>query len=228
MSVREQYMDDPHKPQYWLKQMKAHIKHDDIRFNEPGSSVLLVIDMQNYFIDEGSHACIPSARNIISNINALIELYSERGRPIVFTRHALLEDEDPGVMEKWWKDTLREGTAEANLTPELTVPDNAIIIRKTTYDAFHDTELMGRLKDQAIKTLVITGVMTHLCCETTARTAFVNDFSVIFVVDATATMNEELHLATIRTLADGFAVPCLTAELVSAIDEDLGPGDADG
>ncbi|HDR06062.1 MAG TPA: isochorismatase family protein, partial [Candidatus Coatesbacteria bacterium] len=55
---------------------------------------------------------------------------------------------------------------------------------------------------------------TELCCETTARSAFVRDFDVFFPVDATAAYTEELHRASLLTLAHGFAVPLLTEELL--------------
>ena len=56
--------------------------------------------------------------------------------------------------------------------------------------------------------------MTHLCCESTARDAFMHDHEVLFVVDATATDDEELHLGSLRALADGFAVLATTREVM--------------
>ena len=58
--------------------------------------------------------------------------------------------------------------------------------------------------------------MTHLCCESTARAAFMKDFEVYFVVDATATQYEELHLSSLRTLSDGFAVPVTTDHVLKS------------
>lgn len=56
-----------------------------------------------------------------------------------------------------------------------------------------------------IKEVIVTGVMTNLCCETTAREAFVRGFRVFFSTDATATSLPELHDATLKNLAYGFA-----------------------
>ena len=53
--------------------------------------------------------------------------------------------------------------------------------------------------------VVITGVMTHLCCETTARSAFMRGFLPFFLVDGTATYNRHFHIATLTNLAHGFA-----------------------
>ncbi len=65
--------------------------------------------------------------------------------------------------------------------------------------------------------LLITGVTTHLCCESTARSAFVRGFAVFIAIDGTATLNRELHVASLRALALGFARPVLGAELLAAM-----------
>jgi isochorismate hydrolase len=58
--------------------------------------------------------------------------------------------------------------------------------------------------------------MTHLCCETTARSAFIHGFEVFFTIDGTATYTEAHHRATLLNLANGFATPVLVAELLAA------------
>jgi isochorismate hydrolase len=68
-----------------------------------------------------------------------------------------------------------------------------------------------------VEQLVITGVTTHLCCESTARSAFMRGFAVFMAIDGTATLNRELHLASLRALAHGFAVPLLVSDLLAAL-----------
>jgi isochorismate hydrolase len=79
------------------------------------------------------------------------------------------------------------------------------ILDKNRYSAFWDTGLDESLKSIDIEELIITGVMTNCCCETTAREAFVRDYRVFFVADATATVNDELHIASLKNLSYGFA-----------------------
>jgi len=67
--------------------------------------------------------------------------------------------------------------------------------------------------------VLITGVMTHLCCETTAREAFVRDFKVFFAIDGTATKSDDLHVASLKTLTDGFAIPVTTEEVLGWLRE---------
>jgi isochorismate hydrolase len=70
------------------------------------------------------------------------------------------------------------------------------------------------LHNNGVEDLIITGVLTNCCCETTARDAFVRDYRVFFVADATATVNEELHLSSLMNLAFGFAYIAQTQELL--------------
>ncbi len=87
------------------------------------------------------------------------------------------------------------------------------VLIKSQYDAFYHSELTAVLNTYGIDQLVIGGVMTHLCCETSARAAFVRGFEVFFLVDGTATYNREYHQASLQNLAHGFAVLTMTEDL---------------
>ena len=181
----------------------------------PKNSALLVIDMQKYFLDESSHAYIPLGSAILENIKKLVSAFRAIDRPVIYTRHALLEDEPAGMMDRWWDDVIRVGDPLSEIDPELVPASDDDVIRKTRYNAFIGTSLESRLHATRTETLVITGVMTHLCCESTARDAFMRDYSVYFVVDGTATSSEDLHLSSLKTLTDGFATPITTEEVLS-------------
>jgi len=109
------------------------------------------------------------------------------------------------MLGRWWTDLIIEGSDDARLIPELKVTERDHIIPKSTYSAFHGTALEDKLRNAKITDLVIGGVMTNLCCETTARDAFVRDFRVFFLVDGTSTVSEDFHLATLKNLGYGFA-----------------------
>jgi isochorismate hydrolase len=70
-----------------------------------------------------------------------------------------------------------------------------------------------------MKELIIGGVMTNLCCETTARDAFVHDYEVFFLKDGTATQNEEFQQATLLNLSFGFAQIVTCQEIYNVINE---------
>lgn len=175
---------------------------------------LLVLDMQRYFLAEDSHAFIPSAPAIIPQVNELVNVFND----VILTRH-LNADKDAGMLAGWWRDLIKADDPLSELDPRLDSSKGRVIV-KTQYDAFYGTELEKLLRDSGTRSLVVCGVMTHLCCETTARSAFMRGFQVIFPVDATATYTEELHRATLLTLSHGFAIPLLTEELVRLVERE--------
>ncbi len=190
-------------------------RHDSIVL-EPQNAALLVLDMQDYFLTESSHAFIPSALAILPGIRQLIAAFGACRRPIIFTRHENTPD-DSRLMAKWWHDLLIPHSALANIAAGL---DTSLgkIVRKHQYDAFHETRLEAELFAEGVSQVVITGVMTHLCCETTARSAFVRGFEVFFCVDGTASYNEAFHRATILNLAHGFGIPVHVGEMLAGFE----------
>lgn len=177
-------------------------------------SALMVIDMQRYFLDERSHAFLDGAPEVKENARRLVQLYRQERLPIVFTRHALKDDAEAGIMATWWGDNIRDDDPMSGIVDELKPLEDEHVIRKTRYSAFIGTDLDDHLASRGVKRLVVTGVMTHLCCESTARDAFMRDLEVFFVVDATSSGDEELHLSSLRCLTDGFVIPVTTEEVV--------------
>lgn len=180
---------------------------------EPKKTALLVIDMQEFFLDPNSHAFVPSAPTIIPNIQKLQNYFITHKMSVIQTQHGNTK-ENAGSMAKWWGNHfLRNDDPKTKIISELQQPA-AKVIKKTQYDAFYNTNLEHELKSVNMEQLIITGVMTHLCCDTTARAAFTRGFEVVFAVDAAATYNQQLHLGTLRNLAHGCALPLLTDEIL--------------
>jgi isochorismate hydrolase len=111
---------------------------------------------------------------------------------------------------------LREDNPLSEIIDELDT-SRGTILKKSQYDAFYETRLEDILREKKITQLVICGVMTNLCCETTARSAFVRGLNVFFTVDGTATYNEKFHLATLLNLSYGFAALVLVNELLTIL-----------
>jgi nicotinamidase-related amidase len=176
------------------------IKNYNIRRALPilEKTAMLVIDMQHYF--HGLHA------PILDNVLSLIEACRTVQLNIVFTRHGVHDPQhDGGMLATWWDDLILHGSEAWQLDKELKPHPSDLIIDKNRYSAFQGTDLNDWLRKNGVEDLIISGVMTNLCCETTARDAFGHDYRVFFVADATATINEELHLATLKNLAYGFS-----------------------
>lgn len=183
---------------------------------EPTKSALFIVDMQNIFCLKSSHAYIDSVRAIIPRIKKIEHYYNELNLPVIFTKH-VNTDEDANLMGKWWNELIDEKSRMSNIIKEFQC-QNATVIKKSQYDAFYKTELEDILIDKRVKQIVITGVMTHLCCETTARSAFMRGFNVYFPIDGTATYNENFHNATLLNLSHGFVVPVLLENLFHQLD----------
>lgn len=192
-------------------------RHANIRFR-PANAALLVLDLQDYFLQEGSHAFIPSAPAILPGIEKLIRVFLAANRTVVATRHVNTQS-DAKIMSTWWRDLIDPQSAHSQNVAIVEHP-NIEIINKSQYDAFLGTMLEDTFRERGIEQVVVCGVMTHLCCETTARSAFVRGFEVLFTVDGTATYNEELHRASLLTLSHGFAIPVLIEELVNEMESD--------
>jgi len=207
------------KTREWLSIIEPHVsrhRRDKFIFN-PGRSALLIIDMQRYFLESSSHAYLPAARAITGIIRNILASYRKRKLPVIFTYYALSPGEKPGIMGRWWADVLRDGDASAEIIDELKPEKGEPVLRKSRYSAFSGTSLEKILKELDVHQVLITGVMTHLCCETTARDAFSMDYEVYFVIDSTATQYEELHVSSLRTLSCGFAMPVTTREVLACL-----------
>lgn len=187
---------------------------------EKNKVALLVLDMQAYFLDPDSHAYVPSASTILPQIQQLIAAFKHQQQPVIFTRH-INTPENAAAMSRWWRDLVTIDNPLSEIAPDLD-SSNHLVLQKSQYDAFYHTHLEESLRQLETTQVVITGVMTHLCCETTARAAFVHGFDVFFAVDGTATYHQDFHLASLRNLAHGFATLVLTDDVIKvlATDED--------
>ncbi len=186
----------------------------------PENAALLVIDMQKIFLEEKYSTFVPSAPAIMPGIRQLHAKFHELKRPVIFTRHVNTK-ENAGMMSRWWKSFIMEDYKSSQITDKLDL-SKSIVVKKPQYDAFIESDLESILIDNNVSQLVICGVMTHLCCETTARSAFMKRFEVFFTVDGTATYNEQLHRGAIINLAHGFAKPVLIDEIISEMDNSNG------
>ncbi|MBN2543513.1 isochorismatase family protein [bacterium] len=186
----------------------------------PHRSALLVIDMQNYFIEPSGHLYLQGGNTIVPNIKQLIERFRDSGIPVIYTRHGHHPDRlDVGFMGWWWGDMIREGSPESEIFKEITPLPGEKVIHKHRYSAFYNTDLETILRCGKVEDLVITGVMTNLCCETTARAAYMRDYRVFFLADATAAATEEMHIASLTNLGFGFAYITTTADILDMMNK---------
>ncbi len=177
-------------------------------------AVLLVMDMQHVFLEGSSK--VGDAEAVIARTQDLVSEFRKRGRPVIYTRHLHKDDgSDGGNLMWWWGSIIRESSENGQLHPSMAPEEGDLVLRKNTYDAFNGTELAERLQEMGVTDLVICGVMTNLCCETTARAAFTRDLRVKFVADGTSTAADSMQIATLINLSYGFAEVVLAEDLLS-------------
>lgn len=180
-------------------------------------TALLVLDCQYYFFDKNSNAFIPSANAILKNIIYLCEIFKKNALPIIFTLHVNNSKKEV-LFKKWWNKLIEPDSVNAKIIIDLE-PFSKELIIKNKYDAFWGTNLHKLLEINKIKDLLITGVMTHLCCESTIRTAFMKDYRTFFIFDATADYNMDFHLSSFMNLSHGFTVPLLTNNILNLFND---------
>jgi nicotinamidase-related amidase len=182
---------------------------------DPARAALLVIDMQEYFRG--------LAAPVLPALARLLERARAAGLPVIYTQHGHDDPaEDAGMLGVWWSDHILLGTPAWALMPEVAPVEGERVFRKKRYSAFHGTDLDAHLRAAGIEDLVIAGVMTNLCCETTARDAFVRDYRVFFLADGTATAEPGLHDASLANLAYGFATILTCDGLVGRLGDPRG------
>lgn len=169
----------------------------------PEMPALLVVDMQRYFCEPGAPAYSRRFEDVIPNVQILIDTFAAIGQPVFATRYHSSSDSDPVV--RWWDATLPRSDWSVELDPRLKLTETTQTLDKDGYGAFSSTDIGQRLEDTGCDSVVICGVMTDLCCETTAREAFQSGYDVYFAGDGTATSDDFLHLSALATLAHGFA-----------------------
>jgi nicotinamidase-related amidase len=180
---------------------------------------LLVVDMQNDFVRAGAPLEVPDARATIGSHQRLLAAFRARRLPVVYTRFLSLEEDN--LMWRWspqchpatracWPDHVRSyddvpGPRPcADVIDELAPASGDAIVDKYGYGAFHATDLDQRLRALGVRSLVITGTVTQICVEETAREAFHHGYSTTVVTDAVSSFAPDLHAAALRNFAMKF------------------------
>lgn len=179
-------------------------------------TALIVVDMQNAFCHpEGSCARlgfdISMCRAAIDPCRRLAEAARAADVPVIWTRLQYRKDyRDGGVLTDEVMPGLAEaaccaaGSVDAELIDALTPHAEDFVVDKNRYSAFYGTPLDSYLRSLDIRNLVICGVTTNVCVETTARDASQRDYRTVIVRDATGEIAPERHHWALETLGSRF------------------------
>ena len=195
----------------------------------PARTALINVDMQNAFV-ENSPLAAPEGLAVLQRINRLSAACRKAGVLVVHTVVTYRPDQSNiGIAKEFMPPAalaarlLDKGQESAELHKGLVVEPSDIILDKPRYGAFYSTDLELILRNKGIDTVIITGICTNVCCETTAREAAVRDFKVLFTSDGTATFgvggltHQEIQRATCATLSVVFAQVLTVDEVIAKI-----------
>ena len=196
------------------------------------TSALIVVDMQNDFVRKGAPLEVPTALSTAAAQKALILAFQNRRLPVVYTKfishphYYLLWEWSPQCQPPTkccWKGHQRN-YADINATRDCTeiidelLPTlDDIIIEKFGYGAFHGTPLADTLHARGVTSLAITGTVTQICVEETAREAFHHGFRTTLVEDGVSSFAPDLHAATLKNFAMKFGWVSKSDKIISGI-----------
>jgi len=207
-------------------------------------AALLVIDYQNYCANPAvglgkllteqhpqvAAYYVPRLTYVtIPNTRRLLDAFRQAGREVVFTRHgALLPDgrdmiarrrrRDADALNMTGKPAMwARGSYEHEIIDELRPLPNELVLDKNASGAFNGTAIDQLLRNMDIETLVVAGIASDMCVETTSRDAADRGYNVIVVEDATATYYAEHHRAAMSGMARVFTQVWSTDEVLRAL-----------
>ena len=188
-------------------------------------TALVVIDLQNVFMLPGMPVEVPTAREIVPNVNRLADAVRMAGGKVVWVQMTL-----NGQQESWsvffegerrrdaFKD-LQRGSHGHALHRDLDVKGGDLVIEKRRYSAFiqGSSDIDRILRELGIDTVVIVGTLTNVCCESSARDAMMLNYKLVFVSDANAAISDAEHNATLGTILRVFGDVTTTEETIARL-----------
>ncbi|MFX1380689.1 MAG: cysteine hydrolase family protein [Promethearchaeota archaeon] len=214
----------------------------------PKESALIIIDMQNYQVKETSPIVewaensvpglyqyfIDQIKDVVNpNIIQIVEFFRANKIPIFYTKFAcyrndrkdysnnirVINELSEKMIGKYIFPSVQDPLA--NIIPELKPEEEDIIIIKTTNGTFSSTDLEHQLRNLNVNTVIIVGVVSHICVENTARIAFDLGFNVFLVGDACAGWSPSLHSAALRGMELFFVNIISTKKLLKILNKEI-------
>ncbi|MFX0023963.1 MAG: cysteine hydrolase family protein [Candidatus Hermodarchaeota archaeon] len=236
-------MDIEEKIDQYLK-IKRSLKPPII----PDESALLIIDMQNYQVKDTSpiiewaEKTVPGLYDyfikqvdevVNPNIIRLVEFFRANKIPIFYTKFASFRNDrtdysnnirainemSENMIGRYIFPSVQDPLAD--IIPELKPEENDIIVIKTTNGTFSSTDLEHHLRNLGVNTVLIVGVVTHVCVENTARIAFDLGFNVYLVDDACAGWSPSLHSAALKGMELFFVNIISTEKLLKQLKKEI-------
>ena len=172
--------------------------------------------MQNAFLHkEGSlpRMGLDTSRTlrVVQPITTLRRTFHDAGLPVIYLQHTHQADgEDMGLIAKVFPPIRAlghcfDGSWDAATIDELTPASHDYVVKKRRFSGFYQTDLAALLQRLDVRTLVVSGVATNICVESTIRDAFYRDYPVVVPREATAAFTEEQEAGALANFGFAFA-----------------------
>ena len=184
---------------------------------DPAKTGLVIIDMQNAFLEPGGPIPVPSALEIVEPINRAAQGARELGVPVIWIRshHPRNGGDWRHFFDHFVRPDRREAAAAtlsadahgSQFYSEMDIQDSDYIVIKNRYSCFvpGSSSLERLLRNLGCDTIVLCGTKTNICVESTARDGMMIDLRVVVLKDATSTLSDEEHQASLNVLIQEFA-----------------------
>ena len=188
----------------------------------PERMALVNVDMQNCFVESAADGYA-----VLERINRLAAVCRDAGVLVIHARHVLRPDKsNVGVLGEIfpWESLAKIllDVERGALHQGVVVDPRDLLLEKPRFGAFHATDLEMMLRTRGVDTIMITGIQTNICCDTTAREAMAREFRVFFLSDGTGTSDDdgisaaELQKATLYSMGT-FAQVLTVDEMIEKI-----------
>jgi ureidoacrylate peracid hydrolase len=191
---------------------------------DPRYAALIVVDVQNDFVSpEGSAGKrgedVGAAMAMIPNLTGLIDQARRVGLTIIYIRTTHSEWTDTAswiyrTSQKSGLSTCREGSWGAEFYDGIAPLPSERVVIKHRYSAFINTDLNTVLKARGIQSVLVCGVATNVCVETTARDGYMYDYYVTMIDDCSAAYDAKLHMSTLENIRRHFGLVASSNQII--------------
>jgi ureidoacrylate peracid hydrolase len=207
--------------------------HTDLSKIDPATAALVVVDMQNAFCDPrgtlGSDgADVGMIQEMIGPLAEVIDACQRAGVQDFWSIQEHYENDAARVRHRLRPHTLKrfrvpslKGTWDAQIVDQLRplVRETSEVFTKNRFGCFYNTKLENLLRMYGKDTLIVTGVDTNVCVETTVREAYMRDFDVIVLEDCVGGVHRDWHNVALQVWARYIGAVISSSELLALLRE---------
>ncbi|MEN1969321.1 isochorismatase family protein [Lentibacillus sp. N15] len=186
---------------------------------DPNRAVLLIHDMQNYFLNFYDREQ-PPITELVHHIECLKQQCEEQAIPVVYTAQPGNQNPtDRAFLTDFWGEGLADDVAQTAIIDALQPAVNDLKLTKWRYSAFKKSDFLNILQEQGRDQLIICGVYAHIGCMLTAADAFMYDVQPFFIADAVADFSLDEHKMAMEYIAKRCGMTIATKDVIHMLQE---------